>query len=302
MPRAVIGLGLTLALGMALTLGAPALAAPKAPPPPDKTEKPASPAAEIEAIEQLYAKLDYEQANAAAERILAKAHGLTHDQLVRTYKVLAVTHAVLDHAEPAKEAFIALLTYEPEYAVDPNLGPKVQTPFFEARGFWRAQGVKPGIEVASVIRGAEAGTLRVSTRDPTRVVRKVTVGYRWGSTGPFTKESVSVGDGVSVEVPAPPPGKARLDYYAQAVDDRESVLFEVGSAAIPRSAFVEARKAAAPVAEEKSASIFASPVFWIAAAAVVAGGVTGGYFAFRPGAPVAASYKPTLECGAGRCP
>ncbi len=289
-----VALSALLALG---PVGSSAQAAPKAP-----AERPAPAATEVAAVEQQYAKLDYEQANVGAERLAQRGRGLSHDELVRTYKVLAVTHAVLDHAEQAKDAFIALLTFEPSYAVDPNLGPKVQTPFLEARGFWRAQGAKPGLEISAVVRGTEPGTLRVTTRDPTRVVRAVTVGFRWGSTGAFTLGTVAVGDGVAVEVPTAPAGKARLDYYAQAVDERDNVLFEIGRAAVPRSAFVEARPAAAPAKTEEGSSLFASPIFWLATAAVVAGGATAGYFAFRPGPPVAATYKPSLECGAARCP
>lgn len=297
--RAVRAVALSaLLVSVLVPAGSIALAAPKAP----AAERPAPSATDVAAVEQQYAKLDYEQANVGAERIAQKGRGLTHDELVRTYKVLAVTHAVLDHAEQAKDAFVALLTFDPSYAVDPNLGPKVQTPFLEARGFWRAQGAKPGIEITAVVRGTEPGTLRVTTRDPTRIVRAVTVGFRWGSTGAFTLGTVLVGDGVAVEVPTAPAGKARLDYYAQAVDERDNVLFEVGRAAVPRSAFVEARPAAAPAKVEEGSSIFASPIFWLATAAVVAGGATAGYFAFRPGPPVAATYQPSLECGSSRCP
>ncbi len=296
--RAVRAIALSALTAMLLVpAGSSALAAPKAP-----VAERAPSGADVAAVEQQYAKLDYEQANVGAERIAQKGRGLSHDELVRTYKVLAVTHAVLDHAEQAKDAFIALLSFDPSYAVDPNLGPKVQTPFLEARGFWRAQGAKPGIEITAVVRGTEPGTLRVTTRDPTRVVRAVSVGFRWGSTGAFTLGSVAVGDGVAVEVPTAPPGKARLDYYAQAVDERDNVLFEVGRAAVPRSAFVEARPAAAPAKVEESSSLFASPIFWLATAAVLAGGATAGYFAFRPGPPVAATYQPSLECGNSRCP
>ena len=77
--------------------------------------------ADVETAEQLYAKLDYEQANAVAERVVKKS-GLTHDQLVRAYRVLAVTYAVLDKEEQARDAFLQLLTYDADYQADPNLG------------------------------------------------------------------------------------------------------------------------------------------------------------------------------------
>jgi hypothetical protein len=89
---------------------------------------PKEPPAEVETAEQLYAKLDYEGANAVAERVI-RERGLTHDHIVRAYKILAVTYAILDREELAREAFLKLLVYDADYQVDPNLGPKVNNPF-----------------------------------------------------------------------------------------------------------------------------------------------------------------------------
>ena len=58
-------------------------------------------------------------------------------------------------------------------------------------------------------------------------------------SGDYTVTTISVGEGV-VEVAAPPQGRTRLDFYAQALDDRENSIFEAGSAAVPKSAFAEA--------------------------------------------------------------
>ncbi|MBF5066910.1 hypothetical protein G6O45_27245, partial [Salmonella enterica subsp. enterica serovar Istanbul] len=78
-----------------------------------------------------------------------------------------VTNAILDKEEQARAAFLQLLTYDPDYQADPNLGPKVNTPFVEARGSFRSLPTKPGIEVSASV-STNGGTLRVTTRDPTR--------------------------------------------------------------------------------------------------------------------------------------
>jgi hypothetical protein len=275
--------------------------------------------ADLESAEQSLVNMEYEAANKTAERVL-RQRGLSHEQLVRAYRVLAITHAVLDHEAPAREAFLYLLTIDPEYTGDANLGPKVQGPFMEARGTIRAQAVKPGIEVSAVLHAGEAGTLRVTTRDPTHITKKVNVGWRWGSDGTFTVSAVSAGDGQVVTVPAAPTGTSRLDYYAQAVDDREAAVFEVGNPSVPKSATVDvsgggfggAGNGAEKPAESKS--VFASPVFWVITGVIVAGGaVTAGLLLSKNNdktqtvtktetlPPTSATLLPGLQCGQVRC-
>lgn len=267
----------------------------------------ATAAQDIEAAEQAYANLDFPEANKMAERI-ARTKGLSHDQLVRTYRLLALTYSVLDKEAQAKDAFIQLLTYDPDYQVDTNLGPKVQTPFFEARGFWRGQSAKPGLDVSTVLRPREAGVLRVTLRDPTHIVKKVAVGFRWGSATEMTARTMAVAEASQVEIPAPPAGSTRLDYFVQALDDRDDAVFELGNLSSPKSAVVDVERVrvvgGGPVQEEKGSSVFASPVFWILAGVVVAGGAAGTYFAVKGGedsvtrVPASsATMRPILGCG-----
>jgi len=259
--------------------------------------------ADVETAEQLYAKLDYEGANAVAERVVKKS-GLTHDQLVRAYRVLAVTYAVLDKEEQARDTFLQLLTYDADYQADPNLGPKVNTPFMEARGSFRSLSSKPGIEVSASV-STNGGTLRVTTRDPTRIVKRVNVGYRWTSSGEYSISQINPGEVVvAVEVAAPPPGRTRLDFYVQALDERENTVLEAGNPAVPKSAFAEAGVAGGSGRGGKAegGSVFSSPFFWIAAGVAVIGGGTAAYFALRPqDPPTRATLSPIIVCGTDRC-
>jgi hypothetical protein len=295
--------GLTLALSLA---AGPALAqrGGAAKPAGGATSLQAAPA-DVDTAEQLYAKLDYEGANAVAERVVKKT-GLTHDQLVRAYRVLAVTYAVLDKEEPARDAFLQLLTYDPDYQADPNLGPKVNTPFMEARGSFRSLPSKPGIEVAASV-STNGGTLRVTTRDPTRMVKRVNVGYRWTSSGEYSISQINPGEVVvAVEVTAPPAGRTRLDFYVQALDERENAVLEAGNPSVPKSAFAEAGVAGGAGGvkggKTEGGSLFASPLFWIAAGVAVIGGGTAAYFALRPQDPPSrAALSPIIVCGTDRC-
>lgn len=274
---------------------------------PSSTSTLAAPRADVQTAEQLFAKLDYEQANAVAERVVKKS-GLTHDELVRAYRVLAVTYAVLDKEDQARAAFLQLLTYDADYQADPNTGPKVNTPFMEARGSFRSLPSKPGIDVTARI-STGGGNLRVTTRDPTRMVKRVNVGYRWTSSGDYTVTQLNPGETVAaVEVAAAPAGRTRLDFYVQALDERENTVLEAGSPAVPKSAFAEAGasggggEAGAGGKGGKGGSIFASPVFWVVAGVAAAGAGTAAFFAFRPQDPsTSASLSPVIICGADRC-
>lgn len=293
--------GIALAIGLSAGLHGAAVQA-KPPPPP--------PPADVETAEQLYTKLDYDKANDVATRVLKKS-GLSHDQLVRATKIQAITYAILGKDDEAKDAFLQLLVFDPEYTVDANLGPKVSGPFMEARGEYRALPTKPGLEVTPNVR-SDGGRLRVTTRDPMKLAKKVNVGWRWTSSGDYSVTTISVGEGV-VEVAAAPPGRTRLDFYAQALDERENAVFEAGSAAVPKSAFAEAGpkpsaagaggKPGQPAGADtkKSGGILSSPLFWIITGAVVAGGATGAFFFFRQDDPTSASLTPQLRCGAEPC-
>jgi hypothetical protein len=270
--------------------------------------KPAAPSAnglsapaDVDTAEALYAKLDYDGANSVAERVV-KQRGLSHDQLVRAYRVLAVTYAVLDKDDDAQKAFFQLLVYDPDYQVDPNLGPKVTQPFMNARGTFRVLPSKPGLEVSAAVQ-TTGGTLKVTTRDPTKIVKKVVVGYRWTSSGDYTTAQLSSGEG-NVEIGAAPGGRTRLDFYAQALDDHDNAVLEAGSPQVPKSAFAEAgsRGGGGGGKKDEGGSIFASPIFWIVAGAAVVGGGTALFFAVRPqDPPTKASLAPVIQCGTDRC-
>lgn len=288
---------------LGLAAAAPADAQPRG----KGSSRTAEPPADIETAEAAYASLDYDKANEIAARVV-KQRNLTHDQLVRAYRILAVTDAVLGKEDEARDAFLKLLVSEPEYTVDTNLGPKVSTPFVEARGQFRTLPSKPGVEVVANVRDA-GGQLRVTTRDPLHVARRVTVGYRWTSSGEYVVSTASIGQ-ASVEVAAAPSGRTRLDFYAQAVDERDNVVFEAGNPDAPKSSFVDpsSRPAAfpgagtTPPAEKNGGSVFSSPLFWILTGAAVVGGGVATYFAIREGdTPTQAALVPRLRCGPDPC-
>jgi tetratricopeptide (TPR) repeat protein len=74
--------------------------------------------ADIDAGEAAYAGLDYEKANSLAQKAVGQ-RGLSHDQVVRAYRLLGRTYAVLGKSQQAIDAFEKLLTYAPDERADP---------------------------------------------------------------------------------------------------------------------------------------------------------------------------------------
>jgi hypothetical protein len=290
---------LVVAVFLALAASAPG-AARSAPPPAavpvassaDSIPPPSDPATDLAAAERFYSNLDYDKANLIAARVSA-GKGLSHADLVRALRLLALTDAALGHEDQAREEFIELLTYAADFQVDPNLGPRVTAPFLEARGFWRAQAEKPGIDVVATVRPAQPGSLRVITRDPTHIVKSGTVGFRWGADAPYTTAPLvaSEGEGSLVDIPQRPATALRLDYFAQALDDRGNVVFEAGSPTSPKSAVIDVPKA------KPERSIIASPIFWTVAGVVVASAALTTYLLTRPKTPSGATLTGAAECG-----
>jgi hypothetical protein len=266
-------------------------------------------AADIDASEAAYAAIDFERANLLAQRA-AGARGLTHEQLVRAYRLLGRTSAVLGKPREAIDAFVRLLAYVPDEKADPSQTPRIQQAFSEAQGFWGSYATKPGVEATTVaLRVQSQGTLRVRLHDPTHLVSRIVVGYRWGNTGPFTTAEVAPVESFNVELVPGPPQVARLDYYVLALDAADGQAFVAGDPTTPRTALAELPPAVASGAQGEGAagaesgregvrgerrggkSIFASPIFWVVAGAVVVTAATSTYFALRK--PVEVSLPPT---------
>jgi hypothetical protein len=261
---------------------------------------------QLSEAEKLVAGVDFEAAATLLERI-GQRRNLSREQMIRVTRNLAVAHAVLGHDAIARETFIKLLALEPDFKIDPNMSPRVQAPYFEARGFWTAQTVKPGIELAATLHRNIDSRILLTFRDPTRLATKVVVGYRWEGhdsysikSGPPTSQSISV-------PPPRQPNSSRLEVYARAVDANDSVLFESGTPEGPGSVMlppVAPWEGRPPPEAERRKSVFASPVFWVIAGVVVAGGAAATYFATREPQtlpPTSQGLRPVLACGGLPC-
>ncbi len=259
---------------------------------------------ELSEAERLIANVDYEGAIPVLERI-SNAKGLTHEQLIRVYRNLATAQAVMGHGAQARDAFIKLIAIDPDFRADQNMSPRVKAPYFEARGVWSAQSVKPGIEATATVHRGTDSRIVVTLRDPTHMAGHVVVGYHWEGSDPFTVKSSPASPTTTLVIPPPKDKSTYLEVYAQAVDGNDSVLWESGSQTKP---VVFEVPAAAPALAanggegDKSSSIIASPIFWVVAGVLVAGGATAAYFLARPNnAATTQQLTPVASCAGSRC-
>jgi hypothetical protein len=255
---------------------------------------------DLAAAENAYASLDFTSALTAAEAVLAQHH-LSHDVLTRATRVAALSHAALGHADQAKQQFILLLEYDSDFKVDSKLGPRFTEPFAEARGYWQAQGRKSGMDVQVVVQWGQSGEIRVVTRDPLGIVKKISAGHRWAPKQTYTTAEVEP-SGKGVAVPANPEGSTRLEYWVRALDAKNNAVFESGTPETPQISVVnEPIRGEAP--QEKK-SFFSSPLFLIIGGGVLAGAAVGSYFAFRPTeyqTPSTGRGVFGAACGTARC-
>jgi hypothetical protein len=301
------GVTLALALSGTLTLAVASTIA-QADDPPTTV---ASAKHDLDEADNAYANVDFEGASKFA-RLALDRRSLTHDELVRGYRMIARTAAVLDRADESRAAYVMLLTLSPDEKDDKNLPPKMTDRLAEARGVISGYAVRPGLDATAALRQREAGAIRVVLHDPAHVTRHVVVAYRWTGEGAFVSQTSAAVDTLAVVVAPPPPGVSRFDFYAQALDDHDSVLFESGTSDAPRTTSLALVEIAPPPPrvippppptphEATHRSVFASPVFWvIATGAVVVGGVVL-FAATRSGSPTSVSLSPSLECGGVRC-
>ena len=257
----------------------------------------------LEAARAAYWKLDYEEARTLAEAVLA-VPGLEHAEFVEATKLDALSLAALGKDDAARAAFIALLECQPQYELDPKLGPRFRTPYFDARDYWRAQASFPSIDVAY---RSEDRALHAEVRDPRGTVQRVVIGVR-SEGDAFTLAEGTSARGARLEITA-----ERVEYYAQARNARDQIVLEVGNPMQPRALVVPPRIVAPPlrdanviavaekrmpVPSDKAPGVLASPWFWVGAGVVVTGLAVGGYFVFRgssdSGQIVA---RPELRCG-----
>jgi len=249
----------------------------------------------IEQAESSLREYVFDRALAEVEAALSSG-GLSLDLLRRALKVRAESLSALNRPEDAQQAYARLLSIQPDFDIDDRLGPRIRSPFFDARAFLDEQAERPGLTLS--IRENRSGRVHVRVHDPLSMIGKVVVHHRpRGGRGAYSAVALSARGGI---VPLSDGGAHEV--YVRALTPEKSVAFELGAPAKPVSTEIPGTTTTALPARHKthsaplrptrpavprarsgsSSSVFESPVFWVIAGVVVTGAAaTGIVFATR---------------------
>lgn len=207
--------------------------------------------------------------------------GLTKQERIEVYRLLAYNYIILKRAEEADSAVRGLLAVDEAFALPPTESPRFRDFFAATRAKWEEEG-KPGkvddtrpvappkpvrIFHSSPAQAAAGAAIKLSGSlgDEDNRVKGVQLAYRSGSTGRFITVPATTALGkFRAQIPAASVRPPLVEYYFTAVDQGGLPLTSRGDAAAPLRVAVAAPK------EERS--VFASPWFWVPVGVAVVGG------------------------------
>lgn len=231
----------------------------------------------LDQAEQAYSNVDFEATRAAATQAI-DAGGLSPTQLVHAYQLVGVSDAALGDNPAAREAFVMMVSIDPDVRLDDTVPPRLRAPFLEARGT-----VSSRARLGAEVQLARAyGSLRIALSDPRELVTQVRLHYRVEGQVEFTTSEHEPDE----EIMARATGAAsadRMEYWLECLDEHGNQLLVLGTEYEPR---VVGRTAAAASGGggggggdddggsgggggDGGPGIFGEPVFWIIVGSVV---------------------------------
>lgn len=245
----------------------------------------------LDQAEEALVNIDFEKAGDLAEKALKTGKLASPDQSSRARYLVGVGAASRDDMALAKESFRAAISINPDLPVDSSLGPKLNSPFLEARGELSVRKEYLSAEVA-IEQSPTGPVATVSVSDPVRVAKQVGIGlrptlYESSEARPFQWESAKI-ERLEASIPLEQLGirdqselEDDIDGFDLAVvvkDEYGNVIFRVGSEGRPEHD-------ANPYFSEPTAfeELVSSPWFWLGTVVVVGAAGTAVYaFAIAP--------------------
>jgi hypothetical protein len=195
----------------------------------------------LEKAQKILEELKYAEAAKMLEAAWASP-GNDHATTLEILKLQGVVAATLGNSDKARQYFRGLLYLAPDFVLpEGDLGPKVISTFYEAKGrvteanVLRVEALPPERD-DSMVHSIAVG---VKT-DPLKLAKTIRFHTRIGS-GPWTQNEVALAEGKATQ----PIGGASVQWWAEAVGDKDRALALVGSAPSP---IVTTRTEGAPVA------------------------------------------------------
>jgi hypothetical protein len=239
---------------------------------------------------ELFDQFKYAEARSAFTKARA-AGNFTRAELLDLLEMTGVAAAQQRQIEAAQNAFVELLTLDPEHKLKNDYAPRVMTPFYEAKRIVGERGaLDASASAKATVGNVEAITISVA-KDPLKQVRSVR--FHLKSAEKWTTASAPP------QTATFPVSGPEVTWWAELVGDKETQLVLLGTADAPRT---ETAPSPAPVAATPAPSVVSEPPpmpppvveaksggggvrtlsYAVLALAVAAGGV-GGYFGWRSG-------------------
>lgn len=204
---------------------------------------------DLEKAKRLVDDLQYAEARAALDAAV-KRQGNDRETVLRIYELQGIVYGTLNDPAKAGKAFQSLLILDPARKLSGDYPPRVMTPFYEARGRASDLGRLEVKALPAAVGNMRVGQLAVEiVSDPLKMVKKVKFHLKQDN-GAWTELAGDLaGKTASVSLDA-----ARVEWWADAIGDRDAVLAQVGSEAQPKvdtaTAPVATAKTDTPVAAE----------------------------------------------------
>lgn len=210
---------------------------------------------------------------------------------VAAFKGLGLCRAYMGDGVEATDAFMKLLTLDPDATVDSKLGNRISRPMEDAKRSMRSKRIPPSLN------RSRSGDLQANFTDRSGLSHELRVRWRVKGTGEYKLAAGTLDKQLTVKTP---PGED-IEAFLQVVDGWEGVLFEVATQAAPKELAAVVRSTAAvksvmddvnaksgrpskpvsgAVVEEERAPAW--PWWLVGTAAVVGGGVAAGWYLTRP--------------------
>ena len=211
---------------------------------------------------------------------------------VAAFKGLGLCRAYMGDGPEATDAFMKLLTLDPDATVDSKLGNRITRPMEDAKRSMRSKRSSPSLN------RSRSGDLQANFTDRSGLSHELRVRWRVKGTGEYKLAAGTLDKQLTVKTP---PGED-IEAFLQVVDGWEGVLFEVGTQAAPKELAAVVRSTAAVrsvmddvnaktghapkpasgavMEEERGAPAW--PWWLVGTAVVVGGGVAAGWYLTRP--------------------
>jgi hypothetical protein len=172
----------------------------------------------------------------------ALGESLTREEQIVTYRTRAFCHSAADHAEEARDDFVALLRIDEKAELDQSVAPKMRALFEEARALVATGAVPlpqapslPTLTTTVPNRVNEGAAFSASASHPGGVAQKMQLFYRSRGEGKYQLTTAAIGaDGkATAEVPGSAVRPPALELYLTALDAGGAAVARAGSFSEP---------------------------------------------------------------------